>query len=321
MENFSQLLIEEYGKENKFPLSHYRPHSNEKVWWTCYKCNYKWKTKITHRSNGSKCAKCAAKQNAENRNKKKKTIQETHPKIAKELVNNVAISFGSNKICDWMCGKCSQIFRTSPNARCISNRGCPYCSGRLPTSEKNLLVLRPDLAEELLDFSLADKLLCYSNKIIQWKCKKCKNIWKSTINNRSRGNGCPSCAKKNSKPQQEIEKILKQMKISFKKEHRFVDCKNKRTLPFDFFLNSLNAMIEYQGEQHYLPIWGKNNFLRLEKNDKIKKIYCQKNSIPLLIIPYYNKNILFNIIRDFIIYLTGGNHGYRTHFSFEEADF
>ena len=40
----------------------------------------------------------------------------------------------------------------------------------------------------------------------------------------------------------------------FESQKRFKDCKDKRQLPFDFYLPSYNVCIEYQGEQHYRPI-------------------------------------------------------------------
>ena len=36
----------------------------------------------------------------------------------------------------------------------------------------------------------------FSNKKVWWKCMKCGYEWQSTINNRSKGNGCPRCAGK-----------------------------------------------------------------------------------------------------------------------------
>ena len=35
-----------------------------------------------------------------------------------------------------------------------------------------------------------------SGKKVWWKCSKCGHEWESTVNNRSRGHGCPECAKK-----------------------------------------------------------------------------------------------------------------------------
>lgn len=300
-QKFSQLLIKEYSNENSLPFDSYSPHSNQAVWWKCEKCTHKWKTKITHRSNGSGCPKCANERRMATRNAKLTAIQHTHPKIASELVDtNKLITFGSNIYCDWKCSKCKMVFQTSPNARCQSNRGCPYCSGRYPTSENNLLAKRPDLASELNDTSLAEKILCYSNKIVQWKCGACNGIWNATPNNRAKGRGCPYCAVKNSKPQREITQILEQLEISFNKEYRISECKDKRSLPFDFSVNSPFGLIEYQGEQHYFPIWGHKNLTKIQSHDEIKRLYCLENSIPLLIIPYWDKNKLPGVIENFI---------------------
>ncbi len=55
-----------------------------------------------------------------------------------------------------------------------------------------------------------------------------------------------------------IEFVLKDLDIPFVKEKRFSDCKNKKCLPFDFYLPTRNICIEYNGKQHYSPVdfWG-----------------------------------------------------------------
>ena len=106
-----------------------------------------------------------------------------------------------------------------------------------------------------------------------------------------RGKGCPIC--RESKGEKEIRNILLNKNINFISQYKFNDCKNIKTLPFDFYLPDLNTCIEFQGEQHYKPInWfgGIPVFNQLIKRDKIKEKYCLKNEIKLLIIPY-NKDI------------------------------
>jgi hypothetical protein len=44
--------------------------------------------------------------------------------------------------------------------------------------------------------------------------------------------------------------------------------------------------IEYDGQQHYLPVFGTDKFTRLKINDKIKDDYCEKNGIKLLRMSY-----------------------------------
>ena len=90
-----------------------------------------------------------------------------------------------------------------------------------------------------------------------------------------------------------IENLLKDLNISFIKQKRFDDCKDKRPLPFDFYLPEYNICIEYDGEQHFIPIdyWGGESRLELNKaHDKIKNKYCKEHNIKLIRIPYTTKD-------------------------------
>jgi hypothetical protein len=80
------------------------------------------------------------------------------------------------------------------------NRGsnCPFCSGRLPTKENNLLVINPELCQEW-DYNKnklgPENYTSNSGKKIWWVCKNNHN-WEATIDNRNKGKGCPYCCGK-----------------------------------------------------------------------------------------------------------------------------
>ena len=129
--------------------------------------------------------------------------------------------------------------------------------------------------------------------------------WYPTPGNLLSGSGCPKC--KESKGEKKISAWLKQNKITFASQYSFDDCKDKKALPFDFYIESLNICIEYQGEQHYRPVnFGGisneeafKNFKITQFHDQIKVEYCKNNGIKLICIPYWedteeylNKNLL-----------------------------
>lgn len=76
----------------------------------------------------------------------------------------------------------------------------------------------------------------------------------------------------------------------------WLGCKKKRTLPFDFAVfenGEIKFMIEYNGKQHYESVdffGGKAGYEDRVEKDNIKKDFCLKKNIPLLIIDY-NENI------------------------------
>ena len=105
--------------------------------------------------------------------------------------------------------------------------------------------------------------------------------------NHLRGDGCPSCS--SSLGENLIENYLINKNIKYEKEKTFEDCKNKEKLLFDFFIVSINTIIEFDGIQHFESIeyfGGESKLLYTQQNDKIKNEYCLKNNIRLIRIPY-----------------------------------
>ena len=102
-----------------------------------------------------------------------------------------------------------------------------------------------------------------------------------------------------SKGENSIWNWLKYNKIKFEFQKRFENCKDKNTLPFDFYIPSLNLCIEFQGSQHYDPGFyirkkknqeeGMKKYLIQKKHDYIKKYYCIQNNINFLEIKYTEK--------------------------------
>lgn len=113
------------------------------------------------------------------------------------------------------------------------------------------------------------------------------------------GRRCPIC--NSSTGSQEITNILNSFKINFEREKIFKDCKDKRYLPFDFYLPDYNCCIEYDGEQHFeisrtFKLTDKD-FKIIKKHDEIKNKYCKNNNIKLIRIPYWE----FKNIKDILI--------------------
>ena len=108
--------------------------------------------------------------------------------------------------------------------------------------------------------------------------------------------GCVHCNP--SKTETLLEDILDRNNITYITQKRFKGCKDKYTLPFDFYLPDYNILIEYDGEFHYMPIrkgkmTDEEAIKQLEtqqRRDKIKTEYCNDNNIPLIRIPYWEKD-------------------------------
>ena len=120
----------------------------------------------------------------------------------------------------------------------------------------------------------------------------------------------------NSKASQLFKRLLKQVNISFEEEKRFNDCKNpmtERHLPFDFYIEQLNTIIEIDGEQHFIPIerfGGEEALKEVKYRDYLKNKYCINNNINLIRVSLLDqktkkkkkyddvKEIIFNLLND-----------------------
>ena len=106
-------------------------------------------------------------------------------------------------------------------------------------------------------------------------------------NNESR---CPYC-RPISKGETYIRNFILQHNIYFEEQKILNNCKNKDYLPFDFYIPSLNLLIEYDGKQHYkYGCFGGDllDLMNIKYRDNIKTNYCQQNNIKLIRIPYWD---------------------------------
>lgn len=161
--------------------------------------------------------------------------------------------------------------------------GCPFCAGKRMNNKifiKNANLLH----NNFYDYSLVD----YKNSKlnIDIRCPD-HGIFKQNPSSHLSGAGCPVC--KLSRGESRIVNFLIKNSIEYKSQYKFIDCKSKIELPFDFFIPSYNICIEYNGIQHYQPVdffGGQNGHKDQIKRDKIKNDYCHFNNIVLEIIKY-----------------------------------
>lgn len=82
--------------------------------------------------------------------------------------------------------------------------GCPYCSGRIATMDRNLARSNPELAAELHPTLNGDhqaaNLTPQSNRRVWWRCSD-GHEWQAKVNNRVHRRKCPFCNKKRPTPE------------------------------------------------------------------------------------------------------------------------
>jgi len=186
----------------------------------------------------------------------------------------------------------------------INGRGCPNCKGDKFTKSMNTKYSKIfiDRAKKVHGDKYNYSKVNYkkSSESIIIICQK-HGEFKQIPYNHLIGKGCKLC--KNSHGEVKIENYLCSKNIVFKREKTFIDCKNKEALPFDFYLEKYNLIIEFDGEQHFKPMGyfgGEKKLLYTQQNDKIKNEYCQNNNIRLIRIPYTEVDNIENILTKLI---------------------
>ena len=191
------------------------------------------------------------------------------------------------------CRVCGNEWKTTPEV-ILMGCGCPLCSIKKQTKEKTktndqylleLSQINPNI-EPLEEYK-------NSNTPIKHRCKIDNYEWFVTPAHLLHDTGCPLC--NNSKGELAVRKWLDNHNISYITQKKFDDCKDKRRLPFDFYLPEFNTCIEYDGEQHYRMVtFGcsdielcNRHFERTKRHDEMKNKYCEDNGIRLIRISYY----------------------------------
>lgn len=261
--------------------------NDEKVLMKHNLCGYEWEIVPSSFLNGTRCPKCSG-------NIKNKTTKYFEKEVY-DLVSDEYVVLGeyiNNKTHILMLhAKCGHKYEVTPD-HFLGGRRCPKCAGLQKRTTKEFTM---EVAQKYGNEYEVIGEYTNSHTKISIKHTKCNSIWDITPANLLSGNGCPFCA--SSKGEKSIRKYLRKNHIKYRGQYKIKECKNKKPLPFDFALfdkDKLMALVEYQGMQHYEPIeffGGKESFEYQQKNDNIKRNYCNINNIPLIEIPYTVENI------------------------------
>jgi len=167
--------------------------------------------------------------------------------------------------------------------------GCPKCaqeklSYNLTKTNEQFINDSIKIHNHTYDYSLVN----YKNNTtkVEIICEKHGSFWQKP-NIHLSGSGCPIC--NYSKGEKIIYNYLNDKDILFYTQMKFNGCKDKLSLPFDFYLPNYNLCIEYDGQQHFIMneyFGGEKDFLLRQKHDEIKNSFCKENDINLLRISY-----------------------------------
>lgn len=280
--------------------------SDNKIYWIC-ECNChrglaSYAQTSLRNGRASRCKKCGYEKASQSR--LGKIYEEMIGKrfgyltvLERDITKPSGMGYHTYWKCRCDCGNIVSIdTATLNNGRQTCGLECPIRGNLISLSKTedligkqfgDLIVLARDKEEEQK----------HTNRNTYWKCK-CKCGTEETISRNSLINEhrkcCYKCLKGKSLGEKNIEDILRKNNIIFQKEISFSDLKgiNNGFCRFDFGIyknNALIRLIEFDGELHYtnIEIWNSNS---VKENNIIKNQYAKEHNIPLIRIPYWERN-------------------------------
>lgn len=206
------------------------------------------------------------------------------------------------------CKRHKGYFKQNPTQHTI-NSGCPICSKNKRLTTEEFIKRSVDIHGNLYDYSSVEYVNCRTT--VKIFCKLHLEYFDQLPPMHLKGCGCQTCS--NSKGEVKVKNILDKMNILYKPQYKNVTCVYKKMLRFDFGIldsdENLIGAIEYNGNQHYKPFdFSRNkeqeNALKEYKilclKDNIKKEWCEKNNIPMLILKYDEDDNLENNVVSFL---------------------
>lgn len=235
-----------------------------------------------------------------------KTNEEVQKEVKDKNVKIISKYLGNEKPITCECLVCGNVWETLPKVLTTNGSGCPICGKN--KASKNEMKPHEDFVNDLNAVNKDIEILGTYNgthKKIKCRCKIDGTIWFGYPANLLNGSaGCPNC--NISTNEKKMVDILTSKGLNINQQHKINGCVYKYHLKFDAFDVSNSIAFEYNGEQHYRPVdfagkgehWAKEQFELTKSRDNAKIKYCKENKIPIIIVPYWERNNMESFIID-----------------------
>lgn len=300
-----RLSTEEYSQRVKEKLPHIDilgQYVSQKVSVTAYCKIHKIKWDVLPydllRETACGCSECA-KESLRNYHLKSRDDRIEELKYNNPTIELLSENVEVNGTVTFRCKQCGNVWDTDHAEIYFSGRSiCPVCArkNKVMLQTKTDDEFRKELNEKLPHIILISTYVNSKTPVTLY-CTKHNYSYvsmpQSVLNNK---NGCPKCVPKYC--ENLVAKYLDSKNIRYIREYKFDDCIDKRRLPFDYYLPDYNSIIEYDGEDHYMPInrnkRGEQSSIDklkyIQNHDRIKTTYCANHNIHLIRIPYWEKD-------------------------------
>lgn len=292
-------------KEDKpFAISNFEgcKGARDKIKFKCKVCEKAFLISWNQVQKGVGCTECSKNKLREIAKSKRHSIEQVRKYLSSFQIMLLEEEYlGNDKKMKCFCHTHGEFYSDWINMR-KANHPCAKCArlNKKVDTETPLVKLKEAINKE--QYKIVGEYVNSKTKIEVF-CFKCESSFFIRPDHLRNGIGCP-CSSPISKGEQRIKEVLLKHNISFTTQKTFYDCIGKRKgLRFDFFLDELNILIEFQGEQHYKPVevfGGEKGFKEQQQSDKIKKEWAKKNNIKLLEIRYDEYDKIQEIIESLI---------------------
>lgn len=266
----------------------------------CRECDYEWDALPTNLTRGvTSCKICRAERRTRTHEEYVRELEIANPNVV-AIEDYIKVTTAIRH----KCLSCDHQWKTQPSNLLNSGSGCPKCAYEVTRAAKFSHSLEQYAEDLAVATNNSIKVVgSYTNNKtkIKHQCILCGNEWSVRPDSILHlGRGCPSCSM--SKGEKKIESYLIGYSIKFRKQVRFKKCRLIKPLPFDFGVyegNNLIALIEFDGEQHFVSkdfFGGDEGFQKIQERDKAKDDFCKANNLNLIRIPYQSYDSIESIL-------------------------
>ena len=269
--------VEEQGDREYIPLEKYQGSTipismRHKI------CSHEWKVKPKRFFEGTRCPYCF-------RINQRLTQKEFENRVNKKWVGEFTVlgKYKNNRTPVLVKHeKCGYEWKIVPSSLFKKSR-CPFCARN---AKKDTAFYSKEVENLDKNYKVIGKYKNNKEKV-KMVHLECGNDFEMVPGNFLQGYRCPHCNQ--SRGEYNVSRFLKEHSIEYEVQKRFKDCIDKRSLPFDFYIPTLNTCIEFDGKQHFEPVdyfGGEKTFKEVQRRDGIKTKYCKEKGIKLLRIRY-----------------------------------
>lgn len=167
----------------------------------------------------------------------------------------------------------------------ISGNGCKECMLDAKRSDASRFIEKAiAIHGDIYDYSKVEYERAHQSVLIICPTH---GEFSQTPNHHMKGKGCPACS--NSHGERMIRVFLESHSIDYVAQWTTSECRSVLPLKFDFYIPSMNVLIEFDGQQHTMPceMFGGEEALKgVIERDRIKDGYAAKSGKRLIRIPY-----------------------------------